>query len=110
VVVSGKTLEIIGTKIHNVTSYPSGLTIRQQDKHVLDLYFTNGLRLKIDQHRSGLIVQLDPSLISEESVSGLCGDYNQRQGDDLKLISTGELTSVPVDFGNQWKLDRQVER
>lgn len=91
-----------------MTSYPSSLTIRRQDGNVLDLYFTNGLRLKVDEYQRAIIVQLDPNLMTDESLSGLCGDYNQHREDDLKLFATGEVTSTPVDFGNQWKLDRTV--
>ena len=46
--------------------------------------------------------------MSDHILSGLCGDYNDNQQDDMKLISTGAITTVPVDFGNQWKLDRNV--
>lgn len=47
--------------------------------------------------------------MTDENLSGLCGDYNHQSKDDLKLFMTGEITSVPVDFGNQWKLDRNVK-
>lgn len=41
-------------------------------------------------------------------LSGLCGDYDNNPNDDLKLITTGGITTSPVEFGNQWKLDRNV--
>jgi hypothetical protein len=46
--------------------------------------------------------------MSDQTLSGLCGDYNKNQQDDLKLLRTGIITSIPVDFGNQWKLDQTV--
>jgi hypothetical protein len=46
--------------------------------------------------------------MSGQVLSGLCGDYNNNQNDDLKLLTTGMITSTPVDFGNQWKLDQTV--
>ena len=93
-----------------MTTYPSGLTIRRQEKDLLDLSFSNGLRLKIDQNQQSIIVQIDRNLLADQSVSGLCGDLNKNPEDDLKLWATGELTRVPVYFGNQWKLDRTVRR
>lgn len=108
IVIGGKTLEIVGTKLMNLTSYPSSLTIRRQEKNLLDLYFSNGLRLKIDQNQQNIIVQIDQNLLAEQSVSGLCGDFNRNPEDDLKLWATGGLTKIPVEFGNQWKLDRSV--
>jgi hypothetical protein len=75
---------------------------------LLDLYFTNGIRLKIDQNQQSIIIQLEKNLITDHTLSGLCGDYNNNQDDDLKLFTTGGITSIPVDFGNQWKLDRNV--
>jgi hypothetical protein len=101
-------LEITGTTIHHLTSNPASLIIRRQDSSVLDVYFTNGLRLKIDQHQQAIIIQFDPGLMTDENLSGLCGDYNRQQVDDLRLFSTGKITTMPVDFGNQWKLNRTV--
>lgn len=103
-------MEVVGTKLSDVTTYPSGLTIRRQEKDLLDLSFSNGLRLKIDQNQQSIIVQIDRNLLADQSVSGLCGDLNKNPEDDLKLWATGELTRVPVYFGNQWKLDRTVRR
>ncbi len=101
-------MEIIGTKLNNLTTYPSSLTIRRQEKNLLDLYFTNGIRLKIDQNQRAIIIQFDKNLLTGQALSGLCGDYNNNQDDDLKLVTTGAITSSPVDFGNQWKVDRSV--
>jgi hypothetical protein len=103
-------LEINGTKLNNLTTYPSGLTIRRQEKNLLDLYFTNGIRVKIDRNQRSIIVQIDKNLLGGQIVSGLCGDYNNNQDDDLKLVATGTVTSSSVDFGNQWKLDRNVRK
>jgi hypothetical protein len=64
--------------------------------------------LKIDQNQQTIIIQLDDHLMSGQVLSGLCGDYNNNQNDDLKLLTTGMITSTPVDFGNQWKLDQTV--
>jgi len=75
----------------------------------LDLYFTNGIRLKIDQNQRTIIIQFDENLITGQTLSGLCGDYNNNPDDDLKLLSNGLITSIPVNFGNQWKLDRNVK-
>ncbi len=108
IVIAGKTLEITGTKLTNLTTYPSSLIIRRQEKNLLDIYFTTGIRLKIDQTQQTIIIQLDEHLMSDQTLSGLCGDYNKNQQDDLKLLRTGIITSIPVDFGNQWKLDQTV--
>ena len=109
-VAGGKTLEINGTKLSNLTTYPSGLTIRRQEKNLLDLYFTNGIRVKIDRNQRAIIIQIDKNLLGGQTLSGLCGDYNSNQDDDLKLVATGTVTSSSVEFGNQWKLDRNVRR
>jgi hypothetical protein len=108
IIISGKTLKIIGTKLINLTTYPSSLTIRRQEKDLLDIYFANGIRLKIDQNQQMIIIRLDKNLINDQSLSGLCGDYDNNQDDDLKLLTTGLITSIPTEFGNQWKLDRSV--
>lgn len=91
-----------------MTGYPSSLTIRRQEKSLLDLHFNNGLRLKIDDIQRAILVQFDGNLFGDETVSGLCGDYDKNPENDLKLWSTGGLTTVPTEFGNQWKLDRTV--
>lgn len=103
-------MEIIGTKLNNLTTYPTSLTIRRQEKNLLDLYFTNGIRLKIDRNQRAIIIQIDKTLLGSQTLSGLCGDYNNNRDDDLKLVTTGTITSSPVEFGNQWKLDRNVRR
>ncbi|CAF2974554.1 unnamed protein product [Rotaria sp. Silwood2] len=107
IVIAGKTLEIIGTSLTNLTAYPSSLIIQRQEKNILDLYFTNGIRLKIhNQHQQTIIIQLEENFMNDHILSGLCGDYNNNQDDDLKLLTTGLITTMPVDFGNQWKLYR----
>ncbi|CAF5039267.1 unnamed protein product, partial [Rotaria socialis] len=84
--------------------YPSNLIIQRQETNFLDLYFTNGIRLKVhDQHQQTIIIQLDDNLINDQSLSGLCGDYNQKPDDDFKILTTGLITNTPADFGNQWK-------
>ena len=74
----------------------------------LDLDFANGIRLKIDSIQQTILVQIEKNLAIDQSLSGLCGDYNNNQEDDLKLFNTGSITSVAQQFGNQWKLDRNV--
>ncbi|CAF2077019.1 unnamed protein product [Rotaria magnacalcarata] len=102
--IAGKILEITGTNLTNVTAYPSNLIIQRRETNFLDLYFTNGIRLKVhDQHQQTIIIQLDDNFINDQSLSGLCGDYNQKPDDDFKILATGLITSTPVDFGNQWK-------
>lgn len=53
-------------------------------------------------------MQFDRNLLGDETVSGLCGDFDKNPENDLKLWSTGGITTVPTEFGNQWKLDRTV--
>ena len=102
-------MDITGTKLlTNVTNYPSSLTIRRQEKNYLDLDFANGIRLKIDSIQQTILVQIEKNLAIDQSLSGLCGDYNNNQEDDLKLFNTGSITSVAQQFGNLWKLDRNV--
>ncbi|CAM4908393.1 unnamed protein product [Rotaria socialis] len=104
IVIAGKILEVTGTNLTNVTAYPSNLIIQRQETNFLDLYFTNGIRLKVhDQHQQTIIIQLDDNFINDQSLSGLCGDYNQKPDDDFKILTTGLITNTPADFGNQWK-------
>ncbi|CAF0885223.1 unnamed protein product [Rotaria sp. Silwood1] len=107
IVIAGKTLEITGTNLTNLTAFPSSLIIQRQEKNLLDLYFTNGIRLKIhNQHQQTIIVQVDENFMNDQILSGLCGDYNNNPNDDFKLLTTGLITTMSVDFGNQWKLYR----
>ncbi|CAF4460282.1 unnamed protein product, partial [Rotaria magnacalcarata] len=78
------------TNLTNVTAYPSNLIIQRRETNFLDLYFTNGIRLKVhDQHQQTIIIQLDDNFINDQSLSGLCGDYNQKPDDDFKILATG---------------------
>ncbi|CAF0896589.1 unnamed protein product [Rotaria sordida] len=107
IVIAGKILEITDTNLTNLTSYPSNLIIQQQEKNLLDLYFTNGIRLKIynqEQEQPTIIIELDENFMNDQILTGLCGDYNNNKDDDLKLSTTGLITTMPVEFGNQWKL------
>ena len=108
VTISGKTLQIVGTKISNGSSYSPTLSIRRQDRHILDLHSSVGFRLKIDQDQRSFLIQLDSNLLGDDSLSGLCGNCNQDQYDDLKLFDMATVNSNSIEFGNQWKLDRHV--
>ena len=85
------------------------MIIQRQEKNYLNLIFTSDVRLKIDnQYQRTIIIQIDKNFVNKQSLSGLCGDYNHDQDDDVRLVATGLITIIPVDFGNQWKLTRNV--
>ena len=104
-----KKLEISNTKLINLTTYPSNLVIRRQENNFLDLSFTNGVRVKVIDNQQTIIIQLNENLANDRILSGLCGDCNNNQDDDLKLFASNTITSNPIIFGNQWRLYRNVK-
>ncbi|KAJ7995021.1 hypothetical protein DPEC_G00255580 [Dallia pectoralis] len=79
----------------------AGLTIFRASSFFIIIQTTFGLQLKI-QTTPIMQVHISASTSWQQKTCGLCGNFNNNQGDDLKGLS-GVTEGTAIGFANTWK-------
>ncbi|XP_063798279.1 IgGFc-binding protein-like isoform X2 [Pseudophryne corroboree] len=122
---------ILGTSALRVNVHDYEITMERgkpwqvkvnEEDHNLPLVLENG-KIQINQEGSSIVLQTDFELIVlydlvnsvhitvpgvyQSSMCGLCGDFNGKLSDDLRMPS-GQLSTSVEEFGAAWNADPEV--
>lgn len=88
-----------GKKMPHVKKYKQ-FTVRSTDLFVIVEASNLGLIVQWDKG-TRVYIKLQPRW--KNQVQGLCGNYNDNEGDDFQTPSGGVVEASPYIFGNSWK-------